>query len=523
MPDDQHSPDFHHCSDHCGEQPSILDLPHVPLGLKREWLELETRRHFLGRGAKALGWAGLATILGRTAPHLLASTGGPAPGAAHGLPDLAPHFAPKAKRAIYLFMAGAPSQFETLDYKPKLASMFDTDLPESVRGGQVLTGMTASQARFPIAPSFAKFAQHGKSGLWMSELFPNVAKLADELCVIKSLYTEAINHEPAILSMTTGNMFPGRPSLGAWLAYGLGAINEELPTFVVMTSKMPVRQNVQALSNRLWSSGYLSPEYAAVALRAGNEPVLYLQDPKGVGRDVRRAMIDGVNELNRQLFERVGDPEINTRISQYEMAFRMQTSVPELTDFSNEPASTWDLYGPKAKEPGTYAYNCLMARRLAERGVRFSQVFLRTWDNHTNLPTNIRTMCEDSDRPTYGLITDLKRRGMLDDTLVIWGGEFGRTVYSQGTLKPDNYGRDHHPRCFSMWMCGAGTRPGTSYGETDDFSYNIVKDPVHIRDFHATILHQFGIDHNQLTFKFQGLDQKLTGVVPARVIPELLV
>ena len=513
-PDDQHDPHAHLCSDHGGEHPSVFDLPLVPLALKREWLELETRRHFLGRGSRALAWAGLATILGRTAPHLLADTG--------ALPDLRPHFAPKAKRAIYLFMAGAPSQFETLDYKPKLAEMFDQDLPESVRGGQVLTGMTASQARLPIAPSFAKFAQHGKSGLWMSELFPNTAKLADDLCVMKSLYTEAINHEPAILTMTTGNMFPGKPSLGSWLAYGLGAINEELPTFVVMTSKMPVRTNVQALSNRLWSSGFLSPEYAAVALRAGGEPVLYLQDPKGVNHDVRRTMIDGVNDLNRQLFERVGDPEINTRISQYEMAFRMQTSVPELTDFSDEPASTWDLYGPKAREPGTYAYNCLMARRLAERGVRFTQVFLRTWDNHTNLPANIRTMCEDSDRPTYGLVTDLKRRGMLDDTLVIWGGEFGRTVYSQGTLKPDNYGRDHHPRCFSMWMCGAGARPGTSYGDTDDFSYNIVKNPMHVRDLHATILHQFGIDHNKLTFKFQGLEQKLTGVLPARVISEVL-
>ncbi len=510
--------DPHLCSDHCGEHPSVWDLPHVPLGLKREWLELETRRHFLGRGAKALGWAALASILGRSAPHLLANSAAPA---AAG-PDLRPHFAPKAKRAIYLFMAGAPSQFETWDYKPRLATMFDKDLPESVRGGQVLTGMTASQARLPVAPSFYKFAQHGRAGHWVSELFPYTAKVADELCVIKSLYTEAINHEPAILSITTGNMFPGKPSLGAWLAYGLGAINEELPTFVVMTSKMPIRTNVQALSNRLWSSGFLSPEYAAVALRSGGEPVLYLKDPDGVDRDVRRAMIDGVNGLNQQLFERVGDPEINTRISQYEMAFRMQTSVPELTDFSDEPASTWDLYGPKAKEPGTYAYNCLMARRLAERGVRFTQIFLRTWDQHSNLPKNIGVMAEDSDRPTAGLIEDLKRRGMLDDTLVIWGGEFGRTVYSQGTLKPDNYGRDHHPRCFSMWMAGGGVKPGVSYGETDDFSYNIAKDPVHIRDLHATILHQFGFDHNKLTFKFQGLDQKLTGVLPARVIPELI-
>ncbi len=506
-----HDHQHDHCSDHGGEHPTVWDLPHVPLGLKREWLELETRRHFLGRGAKALGWAGLASILGRAAPNLLADT------------PTVPNFAPKAKRAIYLFMAGAPSQFETWDYKPALARMFDKDLPESVRGGQVLTGMTASQARFPIAPSLYQFSQHGEAGHWVSELFPYTAKIADELCVIKSLYTEAINHEPAILQITTGNMFPGRPSIGAWLSYGLGAANDELPTFVVMTSKMPLRANVQALSNRLWSSGFLSPEHAAVSLRAGNDPVLYINNPKGIGHDVRRAMIDGVNDLNRQLFERVGDPEINARISQYEMAFRMQTSVPELADFSDEPESTWELYGAKAKEPGTFAYNCLMARRLAERGVRFSQIFLRSWDQHTNLPNNIKVLAEESDQGTAALVTDLKRRGMLDDTVVIWGGEFGRTVYSQGTLKPDNYGRDHHPRCFSMWMAGGGVKPGVSFGETDDFSYNIAKDPVHIRDLHATILHLFGIDHNKLSFKFQGLDQKLTGVLPAKVIDALLV
>ncbi len=517
-----HAPESHHdralCSDHGGEHPTVWDLPHVPLGLKKEWLELETRRHFLGRGAKALGWAGLASILGRTAPDLLASaTSAPA-----GAPAFLPHYAPKAKRAIYLFMAGAPSQFETWDYKPGLAKRFDQDLPESVRGGQVLTGMTASQARFPVVPSIYKFSPQGKSGTYVSELFPWTGKVVDELCIIKSLYTEAINHEPAILQITTGNMFPGRPSIGAWLSYGLGAVNDELPTFVVMTSKMPIRTNVQALSNRLWSSGFLSPEHAAVSLRAGSDPVLYLNNPKGVSGDLRRVMIDGVNDLNRQLFDRVGDPEINARISQYEMAFRMQTSVPELTDFSDEPASTWDLYGEKAKEPGTFAYNCLMSRRLAERGVRFTQIFLRSWDQHSNLPNNIRGMAEDSDRPTYGLITDLKRRGMLDDTVVIWGGEFGRTVYSQGTLRPDNYGRDHHPRCFSMWMAGGGVKPGISFGETDDFSYNIAKDPVHIRDLHATILHLFGLDHNKLNFKFQGLDQKLTGVVPAKVIDGIL-
>ena len=508
------------CSDHCGDGPTVWDLPGVPLGLKQEWLRAETRRHFLGRGVKALGWAGLATLMGKTAPHLLASS---APGGAPaGLPGLSPHFAPKAKRAIYLFMAGSPSQFETWDYKPQLNAMVDKDLPESVRGGQVLTGMTASQARFPIAPSIYKFSQQGKAGHWISELFPWTGKVADELCVIKSLHTEAINHEPAILQITTGNMFPGRPSIGAWLSYGLGSSNDELPTFVVMTSKMPHRTNVQALSNRLWSSGFLSPEHAAVALRSGGDPVLHISNPKGVTGDVRHAMIEGVNDLNRQLFERVGDPEINARISQYEMAFRMQTSVPELTDFSDEPASTWDLYGPKAKEPGTFAYNCLMARRLAERGVRFTQVFLRSWDQHSNLPTNIRLMAEDSDRPTYALLTDLKRRGLLDDTLVIWGGEFGRTVYSQGVLRPDNYGRDHHPRCFSMWMAGGGVKPGVAYGETDDFSYNIVRDPVHIRDLHATMLHLFGIDHMRLTYKVGGLDSRLTGVLPARVIDEVL-
>src|SRR5687767_5726912 len=473
-----HDHQHQHCSDHGGEHSSVWDLPHIPIGLKREWLQLETRRHFLGRGAKALGWAGLASILGRTAPNLLASSG-PAISPMAGM--LAPHHAPKAKRAIYLFMAGAPSQFETWDYKPGLADMFDKDMPESVRGGQVLTGMTSSQARFPIAPSVYKFAQHGKSGTWVSELFPHTAKIVDELCVMKSLYTEAINHEPAILQITTGNMFPGRPSIGAWLSYGLGAVNDELPTFVVMTSKMPLTANVQALSNRLWSSGFLSPEHAAVALRAGSDPVLYLNNPKGLDSEVRRAMIDGVNDLNRQLFERVGDPEINARISQYEMAFRMQTSVPELTNFSDEPASTWELYGPKAKEPGTYAYNCLMARRLAERGVRFTQIFLRSWDQHNNLPNNIKVLAEDSDQATAALVTDLKRRGMLDDTLVIWGGEFGRTVYSQkddsGKSKP---GRDHHHTGFSMFLAGGGVRGGTTYGATDELGMNAVENRVHV-------------------------------------------
>jgi uncharacterized protein (DUF1501 family) len=339
---------------------------------------------------------------------------------------------------------------------------------------------------------------------------------------MKSLHTDAINHEPAILLANSGNMVPGKASIGSWISYGLGSMNEDLPTFVVLTSKLPIYKNIQALSSRLWSSGYLSPEHAGVALRSGGDPVIHLSNPKGVSRELRRAMIDGVNDMNRQLHDRIGDPETNVRISQYEMAFRMQVSVPELTDLSNEPQSIWDMYGPKAKEPGTYAYNCLMARRMAERGVRFTQIFHRGWDTHTDLPSSMKILCEDVDRPTAALIADLKQRGLLDDTLVIWGGEFGRTVYSQGGLSKENYGRDHHPRCFSMWMAGGGVKPGTVYGETDDFSYNIVKDPMHIRDLNATILHLLGVDHEKLTFKFQGLDQRLTGVEPAKVIKDIL-
>ena len=504
-------PFLHPCSDLSGEGPSVLDLP-IPVALKQRWLELASRRQFLGRSGKVLGWAGLAKLMaGQSA---LASGGDPG--------VMLPHFAPKAKRAIYLFMAGAPSQFETWDYKPELVKRFDQDLPESVRGGQVLTGMTASQSRFPIAPSVFNFQQHGQAGHWVSELFPNIAKVSDELAVMKSLHTDAINHEPAILLMNSGNMVPGKASIGSWISYGLGSMNEDLPTFVVLTSKLPLTVNIQALSSRLWSSGYLSPEHAGVALRSGGDPVIHLSNPKGVSRELRRAMIDGVNDMNRQLEERLGDPETNVRIAQYEMAFRMQASVPELTDLSGEPQSVWDMSGPKAKEPGTYAYNCLMARRMAERGVRFTQIFHRGWDTHGDLPNRMKILCEDIDRPTAALIADLKQRGLLEDTLVVWGGEFGRTVYSQGGLAKDNYGRDHHPRCFSMWMAGGGVKPGAVYGETDEFSYNIVKDPMHIRDLNATILHLLGVDHEKLTFKFQGLEQKLTGVEPARVIKEIL-
>ena len=503
----------HLCSDHCGEDPQVLGLP-VPASLKREWLTLATRRQFLSRGGKALAWAGLAGLMGR-------DTLGQSHAAPANLPAF-PNFAPKARRAIYLFMAGAPSQIETWDPKPGLRERFNQDLPEEIRGGQVLTGMTANQSRFPIAPSVFGFRQTGQAGHWVSDLFPHTAKVADELAIIRSLHTDAINHEPAILLINSGNMVPGRPSIGSWISYGLGSLNHELPTFVVLTSKLPLFQNIQALSSRLWSAGFLSPEHAGVALRSGGDPVIHLNNPKGVPAKIRREMIDGVNELNRRLHERIGDPETNARIAQYEMAFRMQTSVPGLTDLSDEPESTWQLYGPKAREEGTYAYNCLMARRLAERGVRFTQIFHRGWDTHGDLPNRMKILCEDIDQPTSALITDLKQRGLLDDTLVVWGGEFGRTVYSQGGLSETNYGRDHHPRCFSMWMAGGGVKAGSVYGETDEFSYNITRDPAHIRDLNATILHLLGVDHTRLSFKFQGLDQRLTGVEPAHVIHPLL-
>jgi len=501
----------HPCSDHSGEGPSVLDLP-IPDSLKAEWASLASRRQFLTRAGKSLAWASLASLAARSSTPALAS----APEAA-----MLPHFAPKAKRAIYLFMAGAPSQIETWDHKPQLKARFDQDLPESVRGGQVLTGMTASQTRFPIAPSIFDFKQHGQAGHWVSDLFPHTSKVSDEFALIRSLHTDAINHEPAILLINSGNMVPGKPSIGSWLSYGLGSVNEDLPTFVVLTSKLPLFANIQALSSRLWSAGFLSPEHAGVALRSGGDPVIHLSNPKGVPSEIRRAMIDGVSDLNRQLHDRIGDPETNARIAQYEMAFRMQTSVPELTNLSDEPESIWEMYGPKAKEPGTYAYNCLMARRLAERGVRFTQIFHRGWDTHGDLPNRMKILCEDIDRPTAALIADLKQRGLLDDTLVVWGGDFGRTVYSQGGLSQTNYGRDHHPRCFSMWMAGGGVRRGHVHGETCDFGYNIVRDPVSVHDLHATMLHLLGFDHERLTFKHQGRDFRLTDVY-GRVLPQLL-
>ena len=463
----------------------------------------ETRRQFFGRGARGIGGMALASAMGQSATL--------------------PHFAAKAKRCIYLHMVGAPPQQDLLDYKPGMADWFDKDLPASIRQGQRLTTMTSGQSRFPIAPSKFKFAQHGRSGAWVSELLPNMAKMVDDLAIVRSMHTEAINHEPAITFIQTGNMNAGKPCIGSWVSYGLGSMNQELPSFVVLnaTHSNP-KAPVQAISARLWSAGFLSAQYAGVALRAGGDPVLFINNPAGVDAKVRRRMLDSLGELNQMQFQQVGDPETQSRISQYEMAFRMQTSVPELTDLSKETAATYDMYGDDARKPGTFANSCLMARRLTERGVRFVQIYHRGWDVHGELPEILPSQCQDVDRAAWALVQDLKQRGMLDDTLVIWGGEFGRTVYSQGKLSATSYGRDHHPRCFSLWMAGGGVKGGIVHGETDEFSYNIVRDPVHVRDFQATLLHLFGIDHARFTYLYQGLDQKLTGVEPAKVVPALL-
>ncbi|MDX1981579.1 MAG: DUF1501 domain-containing protein [Bryobacteraceae bacterium] len=467
----------------------------------------ETRRQFFARGARGVGSIALASMLG-------ADTG--------TLPGL-PHFPPKAKRAIYLHMVGAPPQQETFDYKPEMRKWFDKDLPDSIRQGQRLTTMTSNQSRFPIAPSIYQFSQHGQNGTWVSELLPYTARMADDIAVIRSMHTEAINHEPAITFIQTGFMIAGKPCIGSWIAYGLGSMNQDLPTFVVLnaTHSHP-RANVQAISARLWSAGFLSAQYSGVALRSGADPVLYIQNPDGVPPQVRRRMLDALGQLNTITHEKLADPETRVRIAQYEMAFRMQSSVPELTDVSKEPESTYKLYGEEARKGGTYAHSCLMARRLIERGVRFIQVYHRGWDVHGNLPETLPSQCRDVDQPNYALVQDLKQRGLLEDTLVIWGGEFGRTIYSQGKLTADNYGRDHHPRCFSLWLAGAGIKGGTVYGETDEFSYNITRDPVHVRDLQATLMHQFGIQHDRFSYKYQGLDQRLTGVEPAHVVKGIL-
>jgi hypothetical protein len=464
-----------------------------------------TRRHFFGQAGLGLGTAALASLLpkqlGADEPKKRVG----------GLPEL-PHFAPKAKRAIFLFMAGAPSQIDLFDYKPKMDELFDKDLPDTIRMGQRLTTMTSGQQRFPIAPSKYKFEQHGKSGAWVSELLPNTAKMVDDLAIIKTLNTEAINHDPAITYICTGHQLPGRASLGSWLSYGLGTMNENLPAFIVMTATWTGRKEAQALFNRLWGSGFLPSKHQGVALRSSGDPVLFMSNPPGVDPKTRRQMLDALARLNQRTFGEIGDPEIQGRIAQYEMAYRMQTSVPELTDISDEPQHILEMYGPDVKKPGTFAASCLLARRMAERDVRFVQIFHRGWDQHGNISGDLPNQCKDVDQPSYALIQDLKQRGLLDDTLVVWGGEFGRTIYCQGKLTRENYGRDHHPRCFTVWMAGGGIKPGIVYGETDDFSYNIVEDPVPINDMNATILHCLGIDHRRLSVKFQGLDIRLTGV-----------
>jgi hypothetical protein len=484
-----------------------------------ETVLLETRRQFFGQAARGLGVAALATMLGDRS--LLAGTG-PTAKAIGGLPTL-PHFAPKAKRAIYLHMVGAPPQIDLFDYKPKMKDWYDKDLPESVRQGQRLTTMTAAQSRFPIAPSVFKFQQHGHNGAWISELLPYTAKMVDDLAIIRTAHTEAINHEPAITFIQTGNMIAGKPCLGAWVAYGLGSMNQDLPTFVVLnaTHSHP-KAGVQAISARLWSAGFLSAQYSGVALRSGGDPVLYINNPEGVSSSLRRRMLDAAAQINQIQYQKMSDPETLTRIAQYEMAFRMQTSVPELTDVTKEPESTYKMYGDDARKGGTFAHSCLMARRLVERGVRFVQVYHRGWDVHNTLPDVLPSQCKDVDQGGWALVQDLKARGLLEDTVVVWSGEFGRTIYSQGKLTQTDYGRDHHPRCFTLWMAGGGVKGGTVYGETDEFSYNIIKDPVHVRDFQATLLHQFGIDHERFTYKYQGLDQRLTGVEPASPVKAIL-
>lgn len=432
------------------------------------------------------------------------------------------HHKPTAKRVIYLFQSGAPSQFESFDYKPTLNKLAKQELPDSVRMGQRLTGMTAGQASFPIAPSTFKFSQHGESGTWFSDRFPFIAGQADKLCVLRSMHTEAINHDPAITFFQTGSQLPGRPSMGAWVAYGLGTANENLPSYIVLVSRGTGRAAGQPLYDRLWGSGVLPGKHQGVKLRGGKDPILYLTNPAGCPPLVRRRMLDDIRRLNQATAERTHDPEVATRIEQYELAFRMQTAVPDLVDLSGEPEHVLERYGPEVTKPGTYARNCLLARRLAERDVRFIQLFHMGWDQHDNLPDHMSKQCYDTDQPTAALLQDLEDRGLLEDTLVVWGGEFGRTVYCQGKLTQTNYGRDHHPRSFSILMAGGGIKPGWTHGKTDDFGYNIVENPVHVNDLHATILHTLGIDHEKLTIPFQGLDLKLSGVEERHVVKDIL-
>ncbi len=487
-----------------------------------------TRRHFLSNAGLGLGALGLSQVAGLSA---MADT----PKSEHrigGLPEF-PNFKPKAKRVIYLFQSGGPAQQDLYDYKPILRQKNGEQLPDSVRGGQRLTGMSANQASLPLAGSIFNFSKHGKGGVELSDLLPHTAEVADEICMIRSMWTEAINHDPAITFFQTGAQIAGRPSIGAWVSYGLGSMNENLPAFVVLIT---AGQGDQPLYARLWGNGFLDSRYQGVHFRSGKEPILYLNNPAGVTAASRREMLNTIDALNREQFKHELDPEIESRIAQYEMAYRMQTSVPDVTDFTKEPQSVLDMYGPDVHKPGTYAANCLMARRFAERGVRFIQLYHQGWDHHGDLPGNIRNTAARTDQPTAALINDLKRTGLLEDTLVVWGGEFGRTSYSQGKMSKDNYGRDHHPRCFSLWMAGAGVRKGFTYGRTDDYGYNIAdasgtpitpsKDvftpgAVHVHDLQATIMHLLGVDHEKLTYRFQGRDFRLTDV-HGHVIKDLL-
>ncbi|PPL04209.1 DUF1501 domain-containing protein [Parapedobacter indicus] len=473
----------------------------------------ENRRQFLSRLSIGIGSAALGSLL---IPDLFSGRSADDDGMTRGLA----HFAPKAKRVIYLFQSGGVSQLESFDAKPKLREMMGQDLPESIRGGQRLTGMTAGQASFPLVGSYYDFAQYGKSGAWVSSVFPHMANVVDDLCIIRSLHTDAINHDPAITFFQTGAQQGNRPSMGAWLSYGLGSENQNLPAFCVLVSKGG--GNGQGVYAKLWTNGFLDSVHQGVQLMGGPDPVLYLGNPAGTDKLSRRKLFDKLAELNSLQFEAFGDPEITAKVQQYEMAYRMQTSVPEVTDLSKEPDHIVKLYGPDCLVPGTYAANCLLARKLSENGVRFVQLYHQGWDQHGNLPNEMATQAKDVDQASAALVTDLKQRGLLDETLVIWGGEFGRTNYCQGRLEHNNYGRDHHPRCFSVWMAGGGIKPGIVYGETDEFGYNIVKDPVHVHDFHATILHQLGLNHEKLTYRHLGRRYRLTDVA-GTVVKDILV
>src|SRR5437773_1772778 len=464
---------------------------------------LLTRRHFFGRMATGIGVAALGSLLN---PGLWK---GIADEKSKGLPG-GLQLTPTAKRVIYLFMAGGPSQMELLDYKPSLEKLHETELPDSIRMGQRITTMTSGQKSLPVVKSIYKFKPYGRSATWISELLPHTAGIVDDICIVKTVNTEAINHDPAITFIQTGFQQPGRPCMGAWLSYGLGSANKNLPAFIVMISNG--KESDQPLYSRLWSAGFLPSELQGVQFRGKGDPVLYLSNPPGISPETRRRMLDGLAKLNEKRYQAFADPEISSRISQYEMAYRMQTSVPELTDISKEPERLLEMYGPDVKKPGTFAYNCLLARRMAERGVRFIQLYHRGWDQHSDLPKRIKEQCQDTDQPSAALIKDLKERGLLDDTLVIWGGEFGRTVYCQGKIEKDNYGRDHHGRCYSIWMAGGGVKPGISYGRTDDYCYNVVENPGHIHDLNATILRCLGVDHEKLTYRFQGRDFRITDI-----------